>query len=83
MFFQVEIIINVLVSSFRFIWIHTLSGSWFYDHYKYFYSYLYDFRRQNLTDPRAVRVFIMFLADQITVIRNKISLNIKICKCLV
>ena len=35
-FFQFEIIINVFVSSFRFIWIPIL---WFYDYYKYFYSF--------------------------------------------
>ena len=34
-FFQFEIIINVLVSSFRFIWIHML---WVYDHYIYFFQ---------------------------------------------
>ena len=47
-FFQFEIIINVLFSSFRFIWIPIL---WVYDLYKYFYSYSagIDFRRQNLT----------------------------------
>ena len=33
-FFQFEIIINVLVSSFCFIWIHNML--WVYDHYKYF-----------------------------------------------
>ena len=57
-FFQLEIIINVLVSYFRFIWIPIL---WVYDQYKYVYSYSagIDFRRQNLTskvDPHAVRV---------------------------
>ena len=43
-----EIIINVLVSSFRFIWIPML---WVYGNYKYFYSYSagIDFSRQNLT----------------------------------
>ena len=47
-FIQFEIIINVLVSSFWFIWIPML---WVYDLYKYFYSYSagMDFRRQNLT----------------------------------
>ena len=46
--FQFEIIMNVLVSSFRFIWIPML---WVYGHYKDFYSYMggVDFRRQNLT----------------------------------
>ena len=64
-FFQFEIIITVLVSSFRFIWIPML---WVYGHYKYFHSYSagIDFSRQNLTsrrqilttkvDPRTVRV---------------------------
>ena len=57
-FFQFEIIINVLASSFCFIWIPIL---WVYGHYKYFYydSAGIDFRRQNLTskvDPRTVRV---------------------------
>ena len=47
-YFQFEIIINVLVSSFQFIWIPML---WVYHHYKYAYSYSagIDFRRQNLT----------------------------------
>ena len=47
-FFQFLIIINVLVSSFHFIWIPIL---WVYGLYKYFYSYGMgiDFRRQNLT----------------------------------
>ena len=35
-FFQFEIIINVTVSSFRFIWISML---WVYRHYKYFTAY--------------------------------------------
>ena len=57
-FFQFKIIINVLVISFRFIWIPVL---WVYGHYKYFYSYSagIDFRRQILTskvDPRTERV---------------------------
>ena len=57
-FFQIEIILNGLVSSFRFIWIPML---WVNGHYKYSYSYSagIDFRRQNLTtkvDPRAERV---------------------------
>ena len=47
-FFQFGIIINVLVGSFRFIWIPML---WVYTHYKYGNSYSagIDFRRQNLT----------------------------------
>ena len=47
-FFQFENIINVLVSSVRFIWIPIL---WVYDRYKYayFYSAGIDFRRHNLT----------------------------------
>ena len=47
-FFQFEIIINVLVSFFRFIWIPMI---WVYDHYKYLYYYSagIDFGRQNLT----------------------------------
>ena len=47
-FIQFEIIINVLVSSFWFIWIPML---WVCDHYKYCYSYSagIDFSRQNLT----------------------------------
>ena len=50
-FFQFEIIINVLVSFFRFIWIPML---YVYGHYKYYYSYIAgnDFRRQNLTPTR-------------------------------
>ena len=53
-----EMIINVLVSSFRFIWIPML---WVYDNYTKAHSYSAEiFRRQNLTstdvDPRAVRV---------------------------
>ena len=42
--FQFEIIINVLVSPFRFIWIPML---WVYSNYTYFYSYgaEFDFRR--------------------------------------
>ena len=52
--FQFEIIINVLVSSFRFILLPML---WVYGHYKYFNSFSagIDFRRQHLTskvDPR-------------------------------
>ena len=55
---QFEIIINVLVSSFRFIRIPMLLV---YGQYKYCYSYSagIDFRRQILTtkvDPRAIRV---------------------------
>ena len=47
-FFQFEIIINVLVSSFWSIWIPML---WFYDHYKYFISFSAGtvLIRQNLT----------------------------------
>ena len=47
-FFQFEIIINALISSFWFIWIPML---WVYDHYKYlyFYSAGVDFKRQDLT----------------------------------
>ena len=47
-FIQFEIITNVLVSSFWFIWIPML---WVYGHYKYFYSYSMgiNFRRMNLT----------------------------------
>ena len=54
--------INVLVSSFCFIWTHKL---WVYDHYKYLYSYsagidcMDVYSRQILTskvDPSAVRV---------------------------
>ena len=64
-FIQFEIIKNVLVGSFWFIWKPML---WVYAHYKYFYSYSagIDFRRQTLTcadvslttkvAPRAVRV---------------------------
>ena len=46
-FFQFKIIINVLVSSFWFIWIPMVC---IYDHYKYVDSYCagIDFRRQNL-----------------------------------
>ena len=35
-FFQFEIIINVLVNSFRFFWIRMV---WVYGHYKHVYSY--------------------------------------------
>ena len=55
-FFQFEIIINVLVNSFRFIWIPML---WVYGHYKYFYSYRAGIDLSRLTsevDPRTVRV---------------------------
>ena len=60
-FFQYEIIINVLVMSFRFIWIPML---WVYGHYTYFTlavrgSTLDIYRRLILTskiNPRAVRV---------------------------
>ena len=47
-FFQFGIIINVLVSSFRFIWISML---WVYGHYTYLNSFSVGtvFRRQNLT----------------------------------
>ena len=47
-FLQFEIIKNVLVSSFRFIWISML---WVYEHYKYVYSFraVIDLRCQNLT----------------------------------
>ena len=47
-FFQCEIMINVLVTSFRFIRIPVL---WVYDHYTYFnfFSAWIDFRFQNLT----------------------------------
>ena len=47
-FFQFDIIINVLVSSFWFILIHML---WFCGHYTFFNSFSagIDFRRQNLT----------------------------------
>ena len=52
-FIQFEIIINVLVSSFWFIWIHML---WVYGHYKYFYSYSSGiaFSRQNLTSTDVI-----------------------------
>ena len=45
---HLEIIKNVLVCSFCFIWIPML---WVYDHYKYVYSFSagIDFSRQNLT----------------------------------
>ena len=56
-YFQFKIFINVLVSSFWFIWIPVL---WGYDHYKYFdsYSARIDFRHQNLmsTDVRFWRL---------------------------
>ena len=47
-FFQFEIILDVLVTSFRFIWIIRL---WVYGHFKYFpcFSAVTFFRRQNLT----------------------------------
>ena len=52
-FFQFEVIIKVLFSSFRFIGIPML---WVYCHYKYFhadYSAGVDLRRQNLTSTYA------------------------------
>ena len=54
-FFQFEIIINVLVSSFRFIRIPTCM-LWVYGHYKYFDSYSagIDFRRQIQTSDSDV-----------------------------
>ena len=56
-FFQFEIIMNVLVSSFRFIWIPML---WVYDLKTYFkpHSAGNDFSRQNLasTDVRFWRL---------------------------
>ena len=57
-FFQFEIIINVSVSSFRFIWIPML---WVHGHYDfvYFYSTAIHFRRLILTFkviPRAEMV---------------------------
>ena len=47
-FFQFEIIINVLVSAFWFIW---MPMSWVYGYYKHIYSCSagIDFSRQNLT----------------------------------
>ena len=50
-FFQFQIIINVLVSSFWFIWIPMLSWLWVYGYYEYFYSYSagIDISRQDLT----------------------------------
>ena len=57
-FFQFEIIISVLVSSFWFICLPML---WVYNHYKYFHSYSVgiDYPRQLLTTnvgPGTVRV---------------------------
>ena len=57
-FFRFEIIVNVLVGSFRFIWIPIL---WVYGHYKYFNPFSAEtvYRRQILPykdDPRARRV---------------------------
>ena len=48
MLFQFEIIINVLASSVRFVWIPML---WVYDHYKYFRARI-EFRHQNLTSAQ-------------------------------
>ena len=45
-FFQFEIILNGIVSSFRFIWIPML---WIYGHNNYTFIAGIDFRRQNLT----------------------------------
>ena len=58
LFFHFEIIINVLGSSFLFVWIPIV---WVYGHYIYVHSFnaVIAFRRQNLTikvDPRAVSV---------------------------
>ena len=52
--FSLEIIINILVRTFWFIWIPML---WVSDRYKYVYSYSaeIDFRRLKV-DPRTVRV---------------------------
>ena len=46
--FSFKIILNVLVTSFRCIWISML---WVYGHYKYYNSFCagFEFRRQNLT----------------------------------
>ena len=56
-FFQFEIIMNVLVSSFQTIWIPML---WVYDHWNYFnsFSVWIVFRRENLpsTDSRFWRI---------------------------
>ena len=48
LFLQFEITLNVLISSFRFIWIHML---WVYDHYNYFdfFSSVIVFISQDLT----------------------------------
>ena len=61
-FFYYEIVINILVSSFRFIWIPVF---WVYGHCKYFHFFQRgdrlsmsesdDFRRQNLTSKVGLR----------------------------
>ena len=58
-FFQFEIIINVLVSSFRFIWIPML---WVYGHYKYFNS-LYVFIRLYTSETDVYRRQILTYKD--------------------
>ena len=84
-FFQFEIIINILASYFRFIWIPML---WVYDLYKYFNSYSAGtvYRRQNLTssDGRFWRLktvheysrfYSVLLANSINVIENEMCVK--------
>ena len=68
-FFQLEIIIDVLVSSFWFFWIPIL---WVYGQYKYFYynSAGIDLRRQNVSDVcirqiLAIRVYLRAVSDKL------------------
>ena len=68
--FQFEVIIYVLVSSFRFIWIHM---PWIYDHYKYIISFSVGivFRRQILTfkdNPRTEMVYTLKVSNYISII---------------
>ena len=71
-FFQLKIIRNGLVTSFRFIWIPMLSV---YSHSKYFFSAGTVFVRQNLTslDVRFWRIKTVPALKGLTVSRNKNS----------
>ena len=64
MFFQFEIIINVLVSSFCFIWVPKL---WIFGHYKYFISFSAGtvFIRQNYKDGQRTERAMGLLLDAI------------------
>ena len=83
-FSQFEIIINVLASSFRFIWIPML---WVYGHYEYFYSYSagIDFNRQNLilttkVAPCTERVKMYW--KLLTLLGPSAAINLSAWKCM-